>query len=193
MGDAAEGHEVVRAHPMHRDAADHHHVAARVLEAVAEHLGGVEFVAAEQPALPELAHALRGAAGVGVVAGDAAGTQQVADGLLEGGRVEGAAARNADAVGAGSVGVVVTAGVVRGRAHGGVRCGALRHPNRHDTRKPAQAMNTGSENTSVPSARIIRLLALRMSGRTWYSSTKSDRARRASCRLSPILSGSTVR
>ncbi len=70
---------------MHRDAADHHHVAARVLEAVAQHLGGVEFVAAEQPALPELAHALRGAAGVGVVGGDAAGTQQVADGFLEGG------------------------------------------------------------------------------------------------------------
>ncbi len=166
VGDATERDEVMRTHAMDRDAANHHHVAARILEAVTEHLGGVELVAPEQAPLPELAHALRGASGMGVVGGDAARTQQVADGLLEGGRVEGAAARNADAGGAGRVGVVVTAGVVRGRAHGGVRCGALRHPSRHDTRKPVQAMNTGSENTSVPSARIIRLLALRMSGRT---------------------------
>ena len=41
MGDAAKRHQVMRAYAVHRDAAQRDHVAARILEAFAERLGGV--------------------------------------------------------------------------------------------------------------------------------------------------------
>jgi hypothetical protein len=58
--DAAKRHQVVRADAMHGNAAHHHQVAALIGEAVAERGRRVEVVAAEQAALPEFAHALRG-------------------------------------------------------------------------------------------------------------------------------------
>jgi len=70
---------------------------------------------------------------VAVVGRDAAGAQQVGDGLFEGRRVEGAVARNADASWGRCDRVVVTAGVVRGQAHGFILGGAVSHPDRDDT------------------------------------------------------------
>ena len=98
VGDAAEGHQVVRADAVDGDAAHHDHVAARVGEAVTECGRRVEVVAAEQAALPEFAHALRGASHVRALGFDAAGVEQVANRALEGDGVEGAAARDADRV-----------------------------------------------------------------------------------------------
>ena len=50
--DAAEGHQMVRAHAMHGNAADHHHVAAWIGKAFAERFGRIKIVAAEQAVLP---------------------------------------------------------------------------------------------------------------------------------------------
>jgi hypothetical protein len=101
MGDTAEGHEVMRTDAMDGDAADHHHVRALVGEALAERPGRIYLIAAQQALLPEFAHALRRLAGVHGVAGDAAGMQQIGDGALEGGGIEGALARYADAAAVG--------------------------------------------------------------------------------------------
>src|SRR5690606_22003673 len=95
MGHAAKRHEVMRAHAVHGDAADHDHVTPRILEAFAKHIRWIELVAAEQPALPKFAHALRRAPGVRVVRRDAAGEQQITNRALEGDGVEIAATRNA--------------------------------------------------------------------------------------------------
>ena len=93
----AKRYQVVRAHAVHGDAANHHHVAARVVEAIAQRLGGVELVATEQAALPQFAHAADGSAGVRTVGGNAAGTQQIANGAFERGGVECPRAGDADA------------------------------------------------------------------------------------------------
>jgi hypothetical protein len=59
---------------------------------------GVEVVAAEQAALPEFAHALRRCGPcAGTVGRNAAGGEQIGDGPLEGGGIEGVAAGDADA------------------------------------------------------------------------------------------------
>ena len=82
---------------MNGDAANDHHVAARVVETVAENARRVEVVAAEQTFLPEFANALRRASHVLDVGRDAAGGEQIADCLLESRRVESVAPRDADA------------------------------------------------------------------------------------------------
>lgn len=99
MGDAAEGHEMMGTDTMNGDAANHDHVGAAVLEALAESLGRIDLVTAEQPLLPKLADALRCLARMHRVTGDAAGGEQIRDRTLEGGRVERTPARNADAEG----------------------------------------------------------------------------------------------
>ena len=99
---------MVRADAVDGDAAHHDHVLAGVFKAVAERFGGVDAIAAEQALLPQFAHPLRGFAGVVAVRVDAAGVQQVGDGLLERHRVEFALTRDADAaLGGLSDGIVV--------------------------------------------------------------------------------------
>ena len=97
VGDAAKRHQVVRADAVNGDAANDHHVVARVVETVAENARRVEVVTAEQAFLPEFANALRGTPHVLDVRRDAAGGEQVADRLLESWGVERIAARDADA------------------------------------------------------------------------------------------------
>ncbi len=93
---AAERHQMVRTDAMDGDAADDDHVPAMIFKTVAKRYARIKVITAEQAFLPELAYALRGFAHVRRIRGDAAGAEQVIDSLLEGRRVEGAAARNAD-------------------------------------------------------------------------------------------------
>ncbi|KGC40156.1 GTP cyclohydrolase I domain protein [Burkholderia pseudomallei] len=83
MGDAAKRQQMMRAHAVHGDAADDHHVLARIVEARAQRLSRIDFVAVEQTPLPELAHTLRSAAGVRAVDLDAARLEQSANRRLE--------------------------------------------------------------------------------------------------------------
>src|SRR5512139_2292792 len=109
---AAERHQMVRAHAVDGDSAHHHHVVAVVGEALAQRVGGRNRVAAEQPALPQFAHALGGAPGVHRVRRDAAGGEEVVYRALERRRIEWPGLRDAEAARAGwRVAVVVVAGV----------------------------------------------------------------------------------
>ena len=80
---------------MNRNAADHDQVGARVGKAVAQSDRRIEVVAAQQAALPQLAHALGGATHVGRVGAQPASPQHVADCALEGRCIESAGAGNA--------------------------------------------------------------------------------------------------
>lgn len=101
VGQPAEGDQMMRANAMDGDAADDHHVRAVVGKAFAQCCGRVQIVATEQAMFPQGTDAFGGTAHVGCVGSDAAGAQEVADGALEGDRVEGILPRNADAGGAG--------------------------------------------------------------------------------------------
>jgi uncharacterized protein YaeQ len=122
MRNAAKGHQMMRADAMNGDAADDDHVAARVGEAIAESLGRINVVAAEQALLPQLAHAHGRLAGVHGVGIDAAGVQQVGDGLFEGDGVEAAMPGDAEAAFCRAADIVVG----HGRSIGYSTC-------RHDT------------------------------------------------------------
>ena len=97
VGDAAKRHQVMGTDAVHRDAADKHQVVAVVGEAVAEHLGEVLPISAEQSLFPKRPHARRRLGHVGLVV-DAAGPDHGAHGLLEGRPVERASWLDPDAM-----------------------------------------------------------------------------------------------
>ena len=106
----------MRTDAVHGDAADDHHVLARVGETLAECSCWVEVVTAEQTFLPEFPHALRGFSHMGRLGFDAAGAQEIADSAFEGCGVEGVALRNADSgwrQGRGEIAVTVSRVVSR--------------------------------------------------------------------------------
>jgi len=106
---------MVRAHPVHGDAADHHHVLAQVGKAFAQRLARVDLIAAQKAPFPQLAHALCGAPGMHRIRRNTAGQQQIRHRLLERRRVELADARNAQMAGLGG-GAIVIAAIVHGRS-----------------------------------------------------------------------------
>ncbi len=86
--DTPKRQQMVRTDAVHRNAADDDHIAARILEAVAQRLGGIDVVAVQQAPLPKLAHALGRLARVRGIDLDAARLEQALDGQLESLRIE---------------------------------------------------------------------------------------------------------
>ena len=92
--DATKRYQMMWTDTVDGDAADDHHVGAMIFKALAERIRRIEIVTPEQATLPEFAYALRCPSHVRRIWGNATGTEQVTDGLLKGGRVEGILSRD---------------------------------------------------------------------------------------------------